>query len=96
MEGFPVALMEALACELPVIATQISGIPELVQPGETGYLVPQQDVAALADAIQYVYEHPEQSAALGWAGRSLVLNQFEISKNVQQLADLLQHKILPS
>ncbi len=96
MEGIPVALMEALACELPVIATQISGIPELVQPGETGYLVPQQDVAALADAIQYVYEHPEQSAALGWAGRSLVLNQFEISKNVQQLADLLQHKILPS
>lgn len=51
MEGIPMALMEALASEVPVVATSISGIPELVHDGETGLLVPQRDAAALADAL---------------------------------------------
>jgi hypothetical protein len=57
----------------------------LVRPGDRYWY--HSNAAALADAIQYVHEHPEQSGRQ-WAGRSLVLNQFEISKNVQQLADL--------
>ncbi|MFQ3631397.1 glycosyltransferase, partial [Roseiflexus sp.] len=51
MEGIPIALMEALAAEIPVVATAISGIPELVRDGETGLLVPERNAAALADAL---------------------------------------------
>ena len=89
MEGIPVSLMEALACRLPVVATDISGISELVRPGETGYLVPEADPVALADAIENAYRHPEQAAELGRAGRELVLKEFELTHNVRLLEELL-------
>ncbi len=54
MEGIPVSLMEAMICEVPVVATSISGIPELVLDGETGFLVAPENSAALADAIEKV------------------------------------------
>jgi glycosyltransferase involved in cell wall biosynthesis len=88
MEGIPVALMEAMACRLPVVATAISGIPELVRAGETGFLVPPADAQALADALTAVYEQPERAAYLAENGRSLVLQSFVLRSNVAQLADL--------
>ena len=90
MEGIPVALMEALACGLPVVATHLSGVPELVRPDETGYLVPPADSAALAGALTAVYHHPQHAQTLAAAGRQLVLDQFELSANVRQLAHLFQ------
>ncbi len=90
MEGIPVALMEALACAVPCVATSISGIPELVQPGKTGYLVPPADPAALADALQAVYSNPQNAARTAQAGRQLVLDQFELSANVQQLSQIFE------
>lgn len=53
MEGIPVALMEAMAVGIPVIATQHSGIPELIDTGQSGWLVPENDPAALAASLQY-------------------------------------------
>jgi colanic acid/amylovoran biosynthesis glycosyltransferase len=88
MEGIPVALMEAMASRLPVVATAISGIPELVRPGETGFLVPPADTTALTDALMTVYEHPEKAAYLAENGRSLVLQSFDLRSNVTRLADL--------
>jgi colanic acid/amylovoran biosynthesis glycosyltransferase len=90
MEGIPVALMEALAAELPVIASDLSGIPELVRPGETGYLVPAGNATALADALAQVYHHPEVGRALARAGRERVLAEFELQNNVQKLATLFE------
>lgn len=90
MEGIPVALMEALACGLPVIATSLSGVPELVRPSETGYLVPPADAVALAEALTAVYHHPHHAQTLALAGRQLVLQEFELSHNVRQLAHLFQ------
>lgn len=90
MEGIPVALMEALATGLPVIATDISGIPELVQPGKTGYLVPPADAQALASQITAVYQNPQQAHEYALAGQQLVLEAFELSKNVTQLAQLFR------
>lgn len=89
MEGIPVALMEAMASRLPVVATAISGIPELVRPGETGFLVPPADASALADALMTVFEHPEKAAQLAENGRSLVLQSFNLRSNVTQLAHLV-------
>ncbi len=88
MEGIPVALMEALASGLPVVATDISGIPELVRPQETGWLVPPEDAAALADAIAWVYAHPEEAARRAAAGQNLVREAFNLQRNVAALADL--------
>ncbi len=88
MEGLPVALMEALACALPVVATKISGIPELVRQDETGLLVPPADALALADALAAICHAPGLAARLAEAGRALVLREFELSANVKQLAAL--------
>jgi len=88
MEGIPVALMEALACALPVVATSISGIPELVRPGETGYLVPPADGPALAEALAAVYAQPAEAAQMGQAGQLLVKQEFELQANVRRLSSL--------
>ena len=58
-EGIPGAIVEALACGLPVLSTRHSGIPEVVQDGESGLLVPERDVNALAEKLEYLIEHPD-------------------------------------
>jgi colanic acid/amylovoran biosynthesis glycosyltransferase len=81
MEGIPVSIMEALAMELPVVATDISGVHELVEDGVTGILVPQKDPLALADAIQKCIQNVWLSQRLGQAGRKHVLSDYSIEKN---------------
>lgn len=93
MEGIPVSIMEAMACQLPVIASQLSGIPELVRPNETGYLVPPTDATALATALADMYNNYEKAVALAENGRKLVLEQFELRANVRQLSQLFQNSI---
>lgn len=85
-EGIPVALMEALAMERPVVATAISGIPELVEDGVTGLLVPPGDAGALATALRGLIEDPERAAALGRAGRRRVASDFDLRRSAAQLA----------
>ncbi|HJZ49131.1 MAG TPA: glycosyltransferase [Roseiflexaceae bacterium] len=87
MEGIPVALMEPLACEVPVISTRISGIPELVEDGVTGLLVPPSDPVALADALERLADDPELGRRLGGAGRAKVLSEFDLAANTTQLAN---------
>ncbi len=88
MEGVPVSIMEAMAAELPVIASAISGIPELVKEGDTGYLVNAADKYQLADAIEKVYRDPAEAAARAARGRRLVLEEFNLEQNVQRLSKL--------
>ncbi len=90
MEGIPVAIMEAFASSLPVIATSLSGIPELVRPGHTGYLVPPEDPVALANRLADVYHNPTRANQLAQAGHALVQKEFQLSTNVQRLATLFE------
>jgi glycosyltransferase involved in cell wall biosynthesis len=90
MEGIPVALMEALACALPVVATSLSGVPELVRAGETGRLVPPADAKALADALAAVYADPEGAAEMARMGRTLVMEEFALQSNVARLSALFE------
>jgi len=90
MEGIPVALMEAMASRLPVIATDLSGIPELVHTGRTGLLVPPKDATALANAIRSLYNSPENSEQMATMGRQVVRNDFEIQSTVGHLASLFE------
>lgn len=77
MEGLPVVAMEALAAGRPVVATAVAGVPEVVRPGETGWLVAAGDPVALARAMREAVECPvEELRRLGDAGRRLMREEF--------------------
>lgn len=90
MEGIPVAIMEAMASGLPVVASDLSGIPELVRPGETGWLVPPAQPTALAAAVEQVHRDPETARAVAERGRDLVRSEYDLHANARRLADLLR------
>jgi len=90
MEGIPVSLMEALVCKVPVIATNISGVPELVQDQKTGLLIPPENEEALVTAIQTIYNDRMKASEMAENGRQLVLREFSLISNVQKLASLIQ------
>ena len=91
MEGIPVALMEAMASGLPVVASSLSGIPELVKEGETGWLVPPGDAEKLADAILRVHDDPTTALMRSQNARRWVTEEFELHSNVQKLSHLFHH-----
>lgn len=84
-EGIPVALMEAMATEVPCISTAITGIPELIRDGIDGLLVPASDEEELAKAIMKLIDNPELRLQLGTAGRKRVASKFRMDTNVKQL-----------
>jgi colanic acid/amylovoran biosynthesis glycosyltransferase len=88
MEGIPVALMEAMAMERPVVATAISGVPELVRDGLTGVVVPAGDPDALTAALRQLHDDPAASAALGRAARELVMAEFDLRTSALRLAGM--------
>jgi glycosyltransferase involved in cell wall biosynthesis len=81
-EGLPMCILEAMAHGLPVVASAVGGIPELVQHGRTGLLVPPDDAAALSDALQRLLVDPGARRALGGAGRSRVSCEFSFDLSV--------------
>lgn len=87
-DGLPTVLIEALALGVPVISTDVTGIPELVEDGQTGFLIPQHDPAALAGAIRRCLDDPAAARALARAGRERVEQQFDLRTNVAQLREL--------
>jgi glycosyltransferase involved in cell wall biosynthesis len=87
-EGIPVALMEAMGSGVPVVAGNLSGIPELVEHERGGLLVPPRDAQALADALERLYIDPGLCQRLGQAGREKVLREFDLRPNA---ATLTQH-----
>jgi glycosyltransferase involved in cell wall biosynthesis len=88
-EGLPVALMEAMALRRPVLTTYVAGIPELVRPGENGWLVPSGDVEELAAALQDVLLRPAaELRAMGEAARRRALERHSIDKEAAKLAAL--------
>ncbi len=87
-EGIPVALMEAMASGLPVVASRISGIPELVEAGRTGLLTLPRDATAVADALQELSADADLRRRLGQAGREKVLREFTVHRSAARLAHL--------
>lgn len=87
-DGLPNVLMEAMACGLPVITTPVSGIPEIIEDGRNGTLVPPNDAHALADAIQRTGSDRMLARNLGRAGRMTVLERFDGDRTALELAAL--------
>jgi len=79
-EGLPKVLVEAAACGRAIVATDVPGCREIVQPGVNGLLVPARDEAALADALQQLIEDPGRRRAMGRAGRRLAVEAFALDR----------------
>lgn len=88
MEGIPVVLMEAMASGLPVVASALSGIPELVRHEETGLLVAPTDETAIAEAVVRGMRHPAEARARAVRARRLVEQDYDLARNTAQLSDL--------
>src|SRR5207253_7366968 len=88
-DGIPNVLLEAMAMELAVVSTSVSGIPEVIQNGINGLLVPPGDAAALATAIGGVVDDPALRRRLGEAGRHTVATMFCSEANLQTVRQLL-------
>ena len=93
MEGIPVALMEAMASGVPVVATRLSGIPELVQDGVTGLLVEPHDPDGLAAALERLLTDDELAARLATAARERVERRFDLRAEAGKVGDLIAESI---
>lgn len=92
-DGLPTVLIEAMALGVPVVSTDVTGIPELVQHGRTGLLVPQRDPEALAGAIRRLLEDRSTAEALAGAGRERVEREFDLGRNAGRLRELFEQGV---
>jgi glycosyltransferase involved in cell wall biosynthesis len=89
-EGVPVVLMEAMAMEVPCVATWIGGVPELIRDGIDGLLVPPADPNTLASAIARLMDDPALAVRLGRTGRQRVIECYNLARNTEQLGKVLR------
>ncbi len=92
-EGIPVALMEGMASGLPVVASRLAGIPELVEEGVSGLLFTPGDAAEAADALERLANEPELRAQMGRAARACVETSYDLEKNAHTLAERIQSEL---
>jgi glycosyltransferase involved in cell wall biosynthesis len=89
-DGIPNVILEAMGCGTPIIGTEVSGIPEVVIDGETGYLVAPEDPGALAAAIRKMIEDRHGRQKMGEKARSLVRERFDMNRNIEEFLRYLQ------
>lgn len=87
-EGLPTVVLEAMASTVPVIATRVGGIPEVIQSGENGMLVPSKDSTALAESILQLMNHPQLRSNIAAAGRKRVEEQYSFRRQMEQFETL--------
>lgn len=87
-EGFPVSLMEAAACGVPAVATAVGGVPELIEDGVTGLVVPPRDVGSLVAALERLLGDPYLRTEMGQAARRRAEECFSLTVQVERLLDV--------
>lgn len=95
-EGFGLVALEAMAAGRPLVASQVSALPEIVSDGETGLLVPPDDAGALAEALGALLADPARAAAMGAAGSARLASAFSVEKMVQATLALYHDVLQPS
>jgi glycosyltransferase involved in cell wall biosynthesis len=91
-EGLPLALVEAMACGLPTVVTDISGHSEAVLHGRTGFLVPPSSVDALAEALEYLVVHRDEARRMGINARERVVECFNNDRSMKDIERILLHE----
>ena len=94
-DGIPNVILEALLCEVPVVATEVSGIPEVVIPGDTGWLTPPGDPEALARDMVAALADPAEARRRAERGRALVAREFDSRTNYARLKALFEGATRP-
>ncbi|MFN7928699.1 MAG: N-acetyl-alpha-D-glucosaminyl L-malate synthase BshA [Blastocatellia bacterium] len=89
-ESFGLAALEAMACEVPVIATRVGGLPEVVRDGETGYLVPFGDVQAMAQRAGKLFDDNKLRTAMGRKARAIAIEEFTTERVIPQYVTLYE------
>ena len=89
----PTVLSEAMATRLPIVASKVGGIPEMVEDGRNGLLVPPADPVALAEACIRLLQSREMAMAMGLAGREIVEGRFNVEVQAQRLGDLYEELV---
>ncbi len=89
-EGFGISAIEAQAVGLPVVASRVGGLPELIQDGQTGILVPPKDVHALAGAIIHLLQNKEYAKDMGLKARKFIEENFSMERMVKETIDVYQ------
>ncbi len=89
-ECFGIATVEAMACGIPVVVSDVGGTADIVDPGENGYIVPAHDAPALGRAIEQILADPAMAAHMGRHGRSIAEERFDVSRNAKRTLELLK------
>ena len=92
-EGLSNSLLEAMAMGLPTVVTKVGGNAELVIDGQTGHLVPQGDVAGLAQAVIALAQHDQSRRDMGQAGRRRVEREFSFTGRLQRIESLYERVV---
>jgi glycosyltransferase involved in cell wall biosynthesis len=92
-EGLPNAVLESMAVGIPVVATAVGGVPEIVEDGVTGYLVPPEAPAALADRVICLLKDPSGAGRMGAAGRRKIEREFGIERMVDEFHGLYRARL---
>jgi glycosyltransferase involved in cell wall biosynthesis len=87
-------LLEAMLASLPVVATSVSAVPEVVSDGETGILVAEGDVEGIAGALRELLEDPERAKRLGAAGRERVHSMFSVARMTERTVEVYREALL--
>jgi glycosyltransferase involved in cell wall biosynthesis len=93
-EGFGIVLLEAMLASLPIVATRVSAVPEVVADGKTGILVEAGDAAAVATALQALLEEPERARALGAAGQERARQKFSVTRMADLTMELYREALV--
>jgi len=90
-EGLPLSVLEALALEKPIVATNVGGVPEIMEDGVTGYLVPPRNPDVLSEKIRLLLRHPDIASEMGRAGRKRVEEAFSLKQMIQEYQLVYEH-----
>jgi colanic acid/amylovoran biosynthesis glycosyltransferase len=89
-EGLPLAILEAGASGLPVVSTIHAGIPDAVENGKDGFLVPERDIEQMAEKILFLLDHPEEAFAMGQHFKTKILSHYTLDRYMEDLKELIK------
>ncbi|MBS4195805.1 glycosyltransferase [Lederbergia citri] len=85
LESFGVAAVEAQACEVPVVVTDVGGLPEVMLDNETGFIIPMRDADSISQKMEFFMEHPEKISEMGKRGRENVMEHYSWQENANRM-----------